>query len=193
LFNRKAIVMQFSSGNASVAPGITILPGEPFPSMGVAQAAKPFCPLPVAVVAGFSILSSLSLVFLLFTRMPAVIFGHAIHGPAGTGIWVLSCALYLIAGIGLLMLKPWSHALAMGIQLFWLFSGTVSLLSNNYETILRESLASMPMATNQAYTAEYFQHVRSFSVIGLIVPVVILGILIYYRPRFVEAASAAAS
>jgi hypothetical protein len=193
LFNRKAIVTQFSTRNASLAPDIAILPGEPFSSMVSVPAAKPSCPLPLAVVAGFSILSSLSLVFLLFMRMPAVIFGHAIHGPAGTGIWALSCAIYLITGIGLLLLKPWSHVLAMGMQFFWLLSGTVSLLSNNYEKILRESLASMPMTANQPYGADYFQHMRSFSLMGLMFPVLILGILIYYRPRFLEAASRAAS
>jgi hypothetical protein len=193
LFNHKAIVSQFRSSQSSVARDPTMPLGQPVPSPDPVPVGKPSCPLPLAVVAGFSMLSSLSLVFLLFIHMPAVILGRAIRGPAGTGIWVLSCALYLIAGVGLLQLKPWSHALAMGLQFFYLLSGTVTLLSSNYEKIMRESLASMPMAADQAYSPEYFEHLRSFSLIGLMVPVVILGILIYYRPRFLESASAAAS
>jgi hypothetical protein len=193
LFTRTAIVSQFSTSNASIPPGLAVLPGESFPFTAPALAAKPSCPLPLAVVAGFFIFSSFSLAFLVFSHMPAVILGRAIHGPSGTGIWVLSCALYLIAGIGLLLLKPWSHALAMGIQFFWLLSGTISMLSSNYEKVLRETLASMSMTSGQTYTADYFRYIRSFSLIGLMFPVAILGVLIYYRPRFLESASRVSS
>lgn len=190
LFNRKAIGAQFSTGASVVALGAATMPGESFPLEAQATTAKPSCPLPVAVVAGFSILGSLGIVFVFFTRMPTVIFGHAIHGPVGTGILVLAGALSLIGGIGLLMLKSWSFSLSLGTHFFWLCSGTVTLLSSNYDALMHEALASSPMWTNQAYTDEYFHQIRSFSAIGLLFPVLILVVLLYYRARFLQAAEA---
>jgi len=193
LFNRKAIVAQFSSGASVVALAATTMPGESFPLQAQATTVKPSCPLPVAVVAGFSILGSLSLVFVFFTRMPALIFGHAVHGPAGTGILVFTCLLNLTAGIGLLLLKRWSHTLSLALQFFGLCSGTVTMLSSNYDALMREALASSLIWTNQAYTDEYFHRLRSFSLIGLLGPVVILVVLLYYRARFLQAASGASA
>jgi hypothetical protein len=193
LFNRKTIAAQFSVANRPLPQDVAILPGESFPFAAPSATAKPSCPLPVAVIAGFSILGALSLVFVFFTRMPAMIFGHAIRGPMGSGIFILAGTLSLIAGIGLLRLKPWSHTLSLSLQFFWLCSGTVSLLSSSYEAVMREALASSPLWTNRALPNEYFGHMRSFALLGLLGPVVILVILLYYRSRFLLAAAEANS
>jgi hypothetical protein len=191
LFNRKRIAAQFNSSRARLAPDAPILPGESFPYAAPPRSAKSSCPLPVAVVAGFSILGSFSILFVFFTRLPAMIFGLAIHGPLGTWILVLAGALNLIAGIGLLLLKPWSHALSLALQFFWLSSGTVTILSPNYDTVMREAIRSSPMWTSHSFPYEYFGPMKAFSLFGLLGPVVILLILLFYRARFLEAASAA--
>ncbi len=193
LFNRKTIVGQFSSSGGSLAHGPAMLPGESFPDVAHSTTAKLSCPLPVAVVAGFSILSSLSLALMLFLRVPAIFFGHPLYGASGTAICVFVCAFYLASGIGLLKLEPWSYALALGLQFFFICSGTVTMLSSNYAAIMREAMASWPMWTNQAYTDEYFHQIRSFSAVGLLFPVLILAVLLYYRARFLQAAEAKAS
>jgi hypothetical protein len=193
LFNKKAIAAQFMPRGAQITEA-SELPGEAFPSAnGLTVVAKPSCPLAVAVVAGFSLLSALSFVFAFFVRTPAILFGHAVHAPTSTAFWVISSGLCLATGIGLLLLKPWSYQLALGLQVLWLCSGTVTMLSGNFENVMRESMAASPMTAGQTFSPEYLHMIRNFSFVGLIIPLLILGVLIYYRARFLEAANSASA
>jgi hypothetical protein len=182
LFTRKGVAAQF----AAPVPEGEGLPGEA--SSEPLSVRPTTAPLPVIVLAWFFLISSLSIGFVVFTHMPAVLFGFAIRGPAGTAIYVIWCLLFAAAGIGLLRVRRWAYSLALGLQIIGLVSGTISLLSPRYEVILRESLFWMDpsMASNASYVVI---HARSYAFIGLLAPIVVLVMLLYYRPRFLEASN----
>ena len=181
LFNRQSIANQF------VQPTSSPLDASGFPQS--ISASKPALPLPIAVLGVFFAISSFSVIFPLFCPMPVILFGHAIRGAAGAAVWVGFCLATLAAGIGLLRLKPWSYALALGLQLFWFLSGIVTLTSGNYPALIREALSSMQARLGGQYPAYPPEQMRMFSYIGLAAPVLILALLVCYRSRFLEASA----
>jgi hypothetical protein len=180
LFTRRAITDQFAApiaGSEAISPGTS---AEPL------SLAPRTAPLPVTVLAWFFLVSSLSIGFIFLTHIPAVLFGYAIRGPAGAGIYAMWCLLYAASGIGLLRLKRWGYSLALGLQIVGLLSATITLLSPGYEAITRETMLSMN-PSGASYPTHFIEHARAFASIGLLVPIVVVVILIYYRPRFLEA------
>lgn len=184
LFNRKSVKAQFAGITSSAEPGIP---------------QKPRCPLPIAVLAWFYISSILNLVFLPFLpfRVPILIFGRALTGAAGMTVMTVSCLLLAVCGVGLLKLKPWSYSLTIGLYLFWLASTVVSVLSPNYnrvmDSFLKEMQASLHLPETQFSPTNFTHHYGWAMALGLLFTGAILGLLVYYRPRFLKAASAAAS
>jgi len=184
LFNRKSVKAQFEGTTA-------------FADSGLPQ--KPACPLPIAVLAWFYITSILNLLFLplLPFYVPVFIFGRVLPGGVGLTVLILSCLAFVVGGVGLLKLKPWSYSLTIGLQVFWLASTAVSLLSPSYNTVmdsfLKEMQASLRLPESQFSPANIGHHYGWALVLGLLIAGAILGLLVYYRPRFLEAASRAAS
>jgi hypothetical protein len=117
-----------------------------------------------------------------------VLFGHIYHGPAGSFFLLIGAGICLAGGIGLLKLKPWAFWLMVSWQVFGLLSGTVTLLSPNYDSLMQEILASSPFTRSQQHPMAT-QNYRVFAVLGLAFVAVILAILLSYRSRFVAASS----
>lgn len=176
LFNLKGTKAQFAGAPSETSPRIS-----PVPS----------CPLPVQIIAVLYFFSLLSVIFipLIHTPFPAINFGHALYGPAGKVLFVLVGLLLVIGGIGLLKLKKWSYPLVLGIQGFWLLSGVVSILSPAYPRLMQDMLSQMHLPENivRPYSIRQLQF---FSWFGLLTGALVIGILLYYRRRFIEAASA---
>jgi hypothetical protein len=182
LFTRKSIVALFTSS----VPGVgAVLDPSGFPS----ALAKPRPPLPVAIVAWFLIVSSpLSLVFLFFQRFPLLLWGHLYHGLAGAAFLLVSAVLCLAGGIGLLKLKPWGFWTIVVWQVFGLLNGTVSLLSPNYDSLMKEILATSRFAHARDYPMPV-QSYRAFASLGLAFVAIVLVILLSYRTRFLAASA----
>jgi len=184
LFNRSSVKAQFAD---------SALPGDPN------VPPKPACPLPVSALAWFYITSILNLLFFPFVpvRVPVFLFGWVLPGSVGLAVLIVTCLAFFVAGIGLLKLKPWSYTLTIGLQLFWLASMVVTLLTPNYKTamdsFMKDIQASMHLP-DTPFSAADFSHSYGWTmVLGLLVAGAILGLLVYYRPRFLEQASRAAS
>jgi hypothetical protein len=125
LFTRKPIAALFAS--SAVGSGVP-LDASGFP----ATVAKPRPPLPVAIVAWFLIVSAIfSPMLLLFRRFPLMFFGHVYRGHATAVFFLVSAVISLVAGLGLLKLRPWGFWLTVSWQVFGLLNGTVSFLSPN--------------------------------------------------------------
>lgn len=183
LFNRQSIANQFvqAAGGPLDASG--------FPVEAI-SASKPALPLPIAVFGVFIVISSaFSMFFPLFLPLPVIFFGHAMRGTAGTAVWVGFCLITLATGVGLLRLKRWSYDLTLGLQLLWLLSGIVTLISGNYPALIHEVMSSMQARLGGQYPEYPPEQMRMFSFMGLSVPVMILGLLVYYRSRFLEASA----
>jgi hypothetical protein len=184
LFNRKAVNAQFAGGRASVDPNLP---------------QKPACPLPIAVLAWFYITSVLNLLFLplLPFHVPLFVFGYVLPGSAGKIVLIITSLAFAIAGIGLLRLKRWSYSLTMGLQLFWLASTVVSVLTPNYsgvmDSYMKEVQESFLLPETHSSPFNFAQHFGWIMVVSLVFAGAILGLLVYYRPRFLQEASRAAS
>jgi hypothetical protein len=180
LFNRKKTAARFVAAEIG-----SPVDASGFPSV---LTSRPSLPLPITVLAVFLMLSSLSLIYVFFARIPMVLFAHAFRGAAGTGLLIASCLLSATAGIGLLYRKGWSYSLTLGLQVFWLLSGLVTLLSPKYPDLLREAMSSMrfPMVPPAEYSIE---QIRGISAASLLFPVLIAILLLYYRARILQASS----
>jgi hypothetical protein len=184
LFNRSSVKAQFA-GSA--------LHGDP------SVPSKPACPLPIATLAWFYITSILNLLFLPFfpSRVPMLVFGRVLPGILGMTVLIATCLAFCVAGIGLLKLKPWSYTLTLGLQLFWLASGAVTVLTPNYktamDTFMKEFQASLHLPETPFSPASFSENYGWAVVLGLLISGAVLGLLVYYRPRFLEQASRAAS
>jgi hypothetical protein len=184
LFNRKPVKAQFEGA----AP-----PSDP------SAPQKPRSPLPITVLAWFYVGSILNLLFLPFVRVrtPVFLFGMLLPDRVGMAILLLTCLAFTVCGVGILKLKPWSYSLTMGLQIFWLLSTAVSLLRPNYKAVMQSFLeqtqASMHLPESQYNWNPFMQYFGWFMAVGLLIAGAVLGLLIYYRRRFLEAASAASS
>lgn len=181
LFSRPAIKEQFA---LSSAPG------------NLSRPPRPKVPVAITVLAWFFITSAANILILpvLPFRMPMLLFGHLFYPPAGTIIFVLSCLLMTVLGIGLLKLKRWSYPLTIALQLLWLASGIISLLSPNFDELMNSMAAeitgAMRMPDGISVPMNFLRHMRPITYISLLVPVAIVVLLFYFRERFFEAAAA---
>ena len=179
LFTRKPIAALFTSSPISSGDSLD-------PSGFPAALPKPGMPLPISVLGWFFIVSGILVpLFYLLQPPAAVLFGHLFRGPAAAAFLYFNCAICLVGGIGLLKLRPWSFWLIICSQAFWLLSGTVSLLSPNYETLMRESMASSRFAHGQQ--PPFFSNLHLFGILILFMVMIPLVTLLYYRTHFLRA------
>jgi hypothetical protein len=156
-----------------------------------AAAPQPRCPLPLAVLAGFSIFSAGFSLLLPFTNFPVnvILFGYRFHGALGVAVFYFSAGLLLVGAIGMLRLKRWSYPLMLGQYFFWMASGTISLVSPSYDRNLQEIMSQMNLPEGPMGQAAFAQ-TRLFGVLSLIPGVLLIWLLLYCHTRFVEACAA---
>jgi hypothetical protein len=185
LFNTKAVAAQFAAPAAGSDAASIGTPTESAPAV------PPGLPLPITVLAWFMLLSclSLALVLLMPRHAPAVLFGFAIRGAAGLGVYTVWCLLFTAAGIGLLKRMRWSYTLAIALQVFGILSGIATAMSPRFDALMREAISSSSFQTRQAYPIPGMEHLRLFVYFGLVFPLAILWLLVYYRPQFLEASA----
>lgn len=197
LFTRPGITAQFkmAAAGASGDPFNAIPVSAPLDANGAPMAyAAPALlppatgvPVPIIVLACFFLLSALSIFFIFFMHMPAMVFGHAFTGLTGSVVYSTWCLLYAIAGIGMLRRVAWAYSVAIGVQILGIVSGIMTLLSPNFDDVMRRAMSSMKMPAPDVYQIQSMTHLRGFSFIGLLFPIAILGMLVYYRPQFLRA------
>lgn len=203
LFTRPRIVAQFrqapagASGDPFTAlPAPSTAPTDSYGAPGIyavpAPLSGPSIPLPVIVLACFFLVSALSIFFIFFIHVPAMVFGRAFTGLTGSVVYATWCVLYAVAGVGMLKRVPWAYSVAIGVQILGIVSGIMTLLSPNFDDVMRRAMSAMRMPPPDVYQIESMAHLRGFSFIGLLFPLAILGMLAYYRPRFLEACAARA-
>jgi hypothetical protein len=192
LFTRKPIVAQFVAAVPGALARASVL--APYPPLPAAPA-RPGLPVPLAVFAAIMVISSpLSILFLLASHFPAIFLGVVIRGWGATAFYGFFCLLTLISGIGLFKLQRWSYPLALGIQVFGLVSGVISLFSPQFTASQREILSGSTYASIPPEQYAYWSgHLRGMSMFGLLFPAALVFLLVYYRSRFLEACTAKAS
>ena len=154
-------------------------------------APQPRCPLPLAILAGFSIFSAGFSLLLPFTNFPVsvILFGFRIRGAIGIALFFLSAGIFLVGAVGMLRLKRWSYPLMLGQYFFWMASGTVTLVSPSYERNMQEMMAQMSLPEGPAGQAAFAQ-TRVFGILSLISGVLLIWLLLYCHNRFIDACAA---
>jgi hypothetical protein len=177
LFNQRTVKAQFL--------GVAASDGQ------LTAPAQPRCPLPLAILAGFSIFSAGITLLLPLTNFPVsvILFGHRFHGAIGVALFFLSAGIFLVGAIGMLRLKRWSHPLLLGQYFFWMASGTITLVRPNYDRNIQEMMSQMNLPEGPVAQAAFGQ-TRVFGVLSLIPGVLLIWLLLYYHNRFLEACKA---
>jgi hypothetical protein len=177
LFNQSAVKERFLAG--------AIVEGQ------LVSNPQPRCPLPLAILAGFTIFSAGFSLLLPFTNFPVnpILFGYRFQGVFGVVLFYLSAGLVLAGAIGMLRLKRWSYPLMLAQYFFWMASGTITLVRPNYDLNLHQMLAQMNLPEGQMGQAAIAQ-TRVFGVLSLIPGVLLIWLMLYFHTRFVEACAA---
>jgi len=181
LLNRKNIKAKFVSEVASSS-----LTADTRPRRSVA----------ITVLAWFFIGSTANVVLYPFFpfRMPLILFGHIFPGVSATGFLVLSGVLVLVAGIGLLKLQRWSYSFTIGMQLFILSNGVLTVLNPNFErvmaSVVRQMNNSMHLSNNFVDSPSYTFPLHLVLYATLFFSAAVLVLLFYCRERFLKAAEA---
>ena len=178
LFNRKNVKAQFTGEAVELA------------------AQKPRPPLPISILAWLYITTAAHIVILPFLpfSMPLILFGHYFSGSVATGSYVVLCLVFTVVGIGLLKLKPLSYSATIGLNLFFLASGIVTIVNPNYssqmQSLYQQFQNSMHLPAGPVYAPNFSQS-RWSAYFGLLISVAVIGLLLYLRRPFLEAADRA--
>lgn len=176
LFNQKSTKAQFTGTSVVAAPELP---------------AKLRCPLPVAIIAGFMLISVAGMFLMPLLHMPitVIFFGNRLRGESGAFLFASSAVLYLAAALGLLTLKRWSYSLAIGLQAFYMVSGAVTFLRRNFAQNLQEVVSEMHIEQPSGDILLLMTN-RLFTLVTLLPGLLILGILLYCRSSFLRAVAA---
>ena len=206
LFTRGAVVDDFNPLLARLHPGKTLdasgFPQEPPPPPSYVPGG-PACPLPLLIIAGLDIFSGASMLTFLFipysiiSAMPVFLFGHAFHGGVTLLLFfVLLGVVYAVCGIGIIKLEPWALDPLIWCKAVFTLSGIVSIMNPHFTPMMREAIARM-MPVNPAlptnlfpFSDTYLKYMMGF---GFVLAGAMLGVLVFYRKRYLEAARATKS
>jgi hypothetical protein len=150
------------------------------------------------ILAGFLIFSACFAVLLAVVpvtgSMPFFFFGHFYGGLTSRVILGLLGLLFGSAGVGMFKLKPWALHTILVLQCVFLINGIISALNPRFLVVMQEAMPRAD-AENPAFaggdpflTGSFFQAIVVFS---LCFSAALIALLLFYRSRFLEAASAA--
>jgi hypothetical protein len=201
LFTRPRVAAAFAAP-ASLAsyPSAMDVTGFPLPEPAAAPSISPkaVCPLPLMIFAGFLVFSSVCMVlvvpFPMTGAMPFFLFGHFFSGLSAKAVFGIMGLVFGVGAIGILKLKSWALDTVLVLQLVLLANGLLSLLNPRFLAAMQEAMQRVDAANpafpggNPFLTDSFF---RGMMIIGLCFSVAIIVLLLFYRPRFREAASLA--
>jgi hypothetical protein len=201
LFTRPRVAAAFSdpAGLAAHPPTMDIS-GFPLPQPAATASLSPrlLCPLPLMILAGFMIFSAFFVVLLVLVpvtgSMPFFFFGHFYSGLTAKVILGLLGLLFGAAGVGMFKLKPWALYVILVLQCVFLVNGIVSVLNPRFLVVMQEAMQRAD-AENPAFpggnpflTGSFF---HAIMILGLCFSAALIALLLFYRSRFLLAASAA--
>jgi hypothetical protein len=201
LFMRPRVAAAFSDP-AGLAPYLptTDVSGFslPQPTATASPPPIPACPLPLMILAGFLIFSAFFMVLVVLLpvtgSMPFFLFGHFYSGLTAKVILGLLGLLFGAAGAGMFKLKPWALDTLLALQCVFLVNGIMSVLNPRFLAVMQEAMQRAD-AENPAFAGgnpflmgPFFHAIMIFS---LCFSAALIALLLFYRSRFLEAASAA--
>ena len=208
LFTRKAVVEEFNPLSARLHPGKTLdASGFPqqLPETPSYVPGGPACPLPLIIIAGLYIFSGASMLTLFvipyssISAIPIFLFGHAFHGGLAVVFLVLLGIVYAVCGVGIIKLKPWALDPLIWCQTLVFLSGVVTFLNPQFIPAMREAILKMmpkipELPANTQLPVNLFPfsdaYLKAMMAFGFLFAAAMLGVLFFYRKRYLEAARA---
>ena len=177
LFTRASVVACFAGSTEATVDPASIAPR---------------CPLALALFAGYYIAVVVITVSAIAVpeRIPDMLFGRAIFGPARNLYALIIGGLCLVAAIGLFRLKAWGLNLAIGIEAFSLTKRLVNILDPRSIQTMRNALAAMAMHGDKAPASDPTLHFRYLESLGLGFSLAMILLLLLSRTQFLKAAAA---
>jgi hypothetical protein len=199
LFTRPKVAAAFTTPMA-VAPSLDAsgFPQPPDQTLALKQN-RPSCPLPLAIVAAFLLVGAICIVlmfafFPIPKDTPLFLFGRSSSGASARFFMALFGVISGAASIGIFLLKPWALYTEIALQFLGLLNCVATLFSPNFAPAMRAMMEKI-YSQNPAFASgspfmsdAYFRSIMIFS--SLVVSA-ILAVLLWQRPRFLEAAAAA--
>jgi len=201
LFTRKRVATAFTSPAESVmAMDSSGFPQPRASFVPAPQKPKPACPLPLSVFSVFLIFSSVcTLLYLLFplpASFPLFLFGHTFSGGSFK-IWLaVFGGLSIVAGFGMLKLKPWAFYMELAMMCLGLVNGLVTILSPGILPPMRLAMQRMMEQYPASPVSNLFfsdTYLRGSMIFGLVMCAAFIALLLFQRSRFLEAAAEAAN
>jgi hypothetical protein len=201
LFTRPRVAAAFAAANSfATYPPTMDATGYPLPVPEVRPSfnSRAACPLPIMILAGFLIFSAVCMVlvvlFPMTGSMPFFFLGHFFSGITAKLLLGLLGVVFGIAGVGMLKLKPAALDTVLVLQCVFFINGILSSMNPRFLAAAQEAMQHAD-AENPAFpggnpflTGSFF---HSIIIFGLFFSAAIIALLLFYRSRFLEAATAA--
>lgn len=197
LFTRSRVSEAFTNP----APAVPTMDASGFPELPagtIAAPKRPSCPLPLAILAGFFIFSSVCTPFFVLMPnpypMPFFFFGKIMFGLQAKLVLVGMSVVLGVCGIGMLRLRTWALHTALVVQGVFLINGTFSLISPTFMQDIREALEKVSGQTAAFPGGNPFLSpgmMRGMMLFGLLFGVFFVALMVMFRERFLEQAEAA--
>jgi hypothetical protein len=127
LFNRKSVRAQFQGTLAE----------------GQQPSGAPGRPVSIAIIGWYMVVSAFFTLPFFFFHMPLFLMGFMLKGWTAS-LFMLGCGvLQLVAGAGLLKLKPWSRVLAIGYFSFFTLSTVMMVILPGSQSRYEEAMRSV--------------------------------------------------
>jgi hypothetical protein len=198
LFTRKRVTTAFT--NPAALQAATDPSGFPaLPDASAAQPKRPSCPLPLAILAGLFIFSGVCMPLMVLMpslyQVPFYFFGRILFGLEAKLILAGAGLVLGVCGVGILKLKPWGLHIALAVQGVFFVNGLFTIISPTFQAAVQEAFQKMSQYDafpgGNPFLSTGF--IRPAMVFGLLFGILILGLLVFFRSRFLEQAAAASA
>jgi hypothetical protein len=184
-FNLKSTREQFVTWDSSVAPIQQPVAGAAGIPLG-APVARPTRPVSITVVACLYLLGALSLPYALTGQHPTAFFGRLIWGRGAVAMVLLTFALTLYAGIGLLRLRPEARIIGICLTIYGILNSLLFVLMPGADGRFGAMIGSIQVPS--VFPMNTFLSIMKFSMLGgAAVSIVILWILFANKSAFQRA------
>jgi hypothetical protein len=201
LFTRPGVAAAFrgeSTGQQAYVP--IDASGFPAPALAANPSfpKKPSCPVPLIVVAGLLLCSAIStpLILLLPTApsVPMFFFGFMTSPATGKLIVVALSIAYGVLAVSLLRLNRLAIDAILLLQVIFFVNGIATVVSPSFIRAMREAMHTVDVANGAqgvGFLVSSDGFIRGMMIFGLIFSLAMIGVLVGFRGRFLEAAAKA--
>jgi|HubBroStandDraft_1064217.scaffolds.fasta_scaffold44255_2 hypothetical protein len=165
-FNKKAVRAQFANDAA---------PAD-FPASINRR------PLSIAIIGWYLLASSVIFLSIAGFRFPLFLFGYLIRGNLVVGVLAVYAAIHILAGIGLLKLRPWGRTLTICYFSLVILQTILSAALPGSGARFQEAMAELTTRFNLPPTTIHFS--LWFSVLSVVPLYVVLLWFLITRKRF---------